>query len=628
MSEVWSNIQLTASTDIDYKILKMYAVKWFDDENQWPVEEYDDAKRSITLESALADENEVLDFSKVLNHQIRSLAAKVSGNSKLKDRLLNWNFRLSAETEHYNDGTVNEYTITRRDNHLYISEDGGKEKDVRYHMYAKKIYSFSGRSRKEPIESDELDAGRCLISEGQLDNLLDNRWPADSSFDATVEVLKTTDVNGALQCLRKNADSLKKAVATHDVYKKDADLVTANLFYDAIRVGCAHDRKVNTSETEFLKGAAEIFGVDVEKLIGIAEEEPDFKDLIMKKIKIGYSLPVSFNSIIGMIACCIYCDGLIEEKDKTYLDLVKPYLSGSEETPEEKKARLEKEKAERLEREKKEREALEKKRKAEEEARKKAEAEAKAKAEAEQKAWEEEAARIKATRKEELEKKLAAIEDDRNKQLETAAEEKNSSLSSCEDEIANTEKAGSDMEKELASLGFLSFGKKGELKKSIQANEEKKVSLASKKESILKKYDDQVKSINQKMDQASQNAKPEIEKRYPIPDSPVEKERKRKEAEEAEKRRKELEKAQKEVVNSLTATEDELYYVLDRCYREGGSPCTASEIASLAFGGYLDNHPRTSAAMSLIRKLDKVGLIETSTRKKDGQKVYSLKKRV
>lgn len=324
-------------------------------------------------------------------------------------------------------------------------------------------------------------------------------------------------------------------------------------------------------------------------------------------------------------------------------------LKTIDETPEEREARLEREKKERearLERERKEREAREKaaaeKRKAEEEARKKAEAEArareearkkaeaeaKAKVEAEQKVWEEEAARIKATRKEELEKKRSVIEDDRKKQLDAAAEEKENSLASCEDEIANAEKAGSDMEKELASLGFLAFGKKSELKKSIQANEEKKVSLASKKESILKKYDDLVKAINQKMDQAAQNAMPEIEKKYPIPESPAEKERKRKEAEEAEKRRKELEKAQKEVVNNLTATEDELYYVLDRCYREGGSQCTASEIASLAFGGYLDNHPRTSAAMSLIRKLDKVGLIETSTRKKDGKKVYSLTKLV
>ena len=562
MSEVWSNVQLTASTDIDYKILKMYAVKWFDDENQWPVEEYDDAKRSITLEAALADENEVLDFSKVLNHQIRSLAAKVSGNSKLKDRLLNWSFRLSAGTEHYNDGTVNEYTITRRDNHLYISEDGGKEKDVRYHMYAKKIYSFSGRSRKEPIESDELDAGRCLISEGQLDNLLDNRWPADSSFDAAVEVLKSTDVNGALQCLKKNVDGLKKAVATHDVYKKDADLVAANLFYDAIRVGCAHDRKVNTSETEFLKGAAEIFGVDVEKLIEIAEEEPDFKDLIMKKIKIGYFLPVSFNSIIGMIACCIYCDGLIEEKDKTYLDLVKPYLSGSEETPEEKKARLEKEKAERLEREKKEREALEKKRKAEEEARKKAEAEAKAKAEAEQKAWEEEAARVKATRKEELEKKLFSIEEDRKKQLDAAAEEKNSSLSSCEEEIANAEKAGSDMEKELASLGLFSFSKKNSLKKAILENDDKKTQLAEKKEAILKKYEERISEIKKEADLNAQNAKTVIDMQYPISESPAERERKRIEKQEADKKRKEEERARKEYIKNLSYEEWKVYDVL------------------------------------------------------------------
>ena len=60
------------------------------------------------------------------------------------------------------------------------------------------------------------------------------------------------------------------------------------------------------------------------------------------------------------------------------------------------------------------------------------------------------------------------------------------SLSSCEEEIANAEKAGSDMEKELASLGFFSFSKKNSLKKAILENDDKKTQLAEKKKRFLK----------------------------------------------------------------------------------------------------------------------------------------------
>jgi len=222
------------------------------------------------------------------------------------------------------------------------------------------------------------------------------------------------------------------------------------------------------------------------------------------------------------------------------------------ETPEERAARLEKERKEqeaKREKERQEREAREKaleekrkaeeerkrreaeeKRRAEEEARKTAEA-AKAKAEAEQKAWEEEAERIKAVREEALAKRLSTIEENKIKDLASAEEEKNNAFSECEKTLGDTTKAVSDMEAELSSLGLFAFGKKGELKKSIEANKQKIQELTSKKDSIIKTYEEKVAAVNNKADADSKNARPDIEKEYPIPDSPAEKERKKKEEE-------------------------------------------------------------------------------------------------
>ena len=291
------------------------------------------------------------------------------------------------------------------------------------------------------------------------------------------------------------------------------------------------------------------------------------------------------------------------------------------ETPEEKQARLEREKKEREAKQK----ALEEKRKAEEEARKKAEAEAKAKeearkkaeaeakakAEAEQKAWEEEAARIKTTRKEVLEKRLSSIEEDRKKQLDVAAEEKNRSLSSCEEEIANAEKAGSDMEKELASLGFFSFSKKNSLKKAILENDDKKTQLAEKKEAILKKYEERISEIKKEADLNAQNAKTVIDMQYPIPESPAERERKRIERQEAEKKRKEEERARKEYIKNLRGEEAKVYDVL----------CTYGSMPASMVANEIDlTIQRTSA---YLKRLVDAGIVEKTV--KNGKVWFDIK---
>lgn len=160
---------------------------------------------------------------------------------------------------------------------------------------------------------------------------------------------------------------------------------------------------------------------------------------------------------------------------------------------------------------------------------------AKNKADAEQKAWEEEVARIKATREKALSARLSTIEQARNKELADINEAKTNALMQCTREISETIKAVSDMESELYALGFFAFGRKGELRKSIESSKQKVQVLTSEKESITKTYEDKISAINERARADSEKARLGIDKEYPIPPSPAELERKR--AEIAENRR-------------------------------------------------------------------------------------------
>ncbi len=193
------------------------------------------------------------------------------------------------------------------------------------------------------------------------------------------------------------------------------------------------------------------------------------------------------------------------------------------ETPEERQARLRREKEEQEAREKAAEEQRrieeEQKRLAQEEARKVA-AEAKARAEEARRIWEEEAALIKKEREYQLEKRITEIERERKNSLLIVQHEKAQKLYDCAKEIEEKTRSLSELEKELASLGFLAFGKKGEIKKSLQAANLRIQELNSSKEMINKEYEEKAAAVNKKADRQAANARPEIEELYPIPDSP------------------------------------------------------------------------------------------------------------
>ena len=83
------------------------------------------------------------------------------------------------------------------------------------------------------------------------------------------------------------------------------------------------------------------------------------------------------------------------------------------------------------------------------------------------------------------------------------------------------------MEAELSSLGLFAVGRKAKLRKSIEAAKQRVQDLASQKNSILKTYERKIAFANNKAELDSKLARQDIEKEYPLPESPAEKKRKK-----------------------------------------------------------------------------------------------------
>ena len=141
--------------------------------------------------------------------------------------------------------------------------------------------------------------------------------------------------------------------------------------------------------------------------------------------------------------------------------------------------------------------------------------------------WLEEVTRIKAKRKEVLENKLSSIEENRKNKIADAASERDNAFAQCEKDLEETSKAISDMEAELSSLGLFAVGIKAKLRKSIEAAKQRVQDLASQKNSILKTYERKIAFANNKAELDSKLARQDIEKEYPLPESPAEKKRKK-----------------------------------------------------------------------------------------------------
>ena len=235
------------------------------------------------------------------------------------------------------------------------------------------------------------------------------------------------------------------------------------------------------------------------------------------------------------------------------------------ETPEEKAARLEKEKVEKEKQKEKERKeyearkkAEEEKRKAEEERRKKEETlrqekekqrkleeerirkaaeEAKAKAEAERLAFEKSREEARINQKQALDAEYEKIETQRLMAISDQEASYKDELKKLEEEISGKTAKINKLRSELAALGGMQFKRKKEIDLLIKDNEDSIAKLGTAKNTLEAKNESRKKEINASAERSKNEAIEDIRKRYPIPETPEEKEARKKEEELAEKKR-------------------------------------------------------------------------------------------
>ncbi len=119
MGEVWTKISIEAPTDTEYYVIELLMKELFDDEEHWPVEMYDKARRVIEIKEVLATEDDAIGFAKLLDKVIREMLPNLEG------KINNVDFVMDCSTQYYNSGMTCDYLLERSNDGITICETGG-----------------------------------------------------------------------------------------------------------------------------------------------------------------------------------------------------------------------------------------------------------------------------------------------------------------------------------------------------------------------------------------------------------------------------------------------------------------------------------------------------------------------
>ncbi|MBQ3112461.1 MAG: hypothetical protein IJC70_06260 [Firmicutes bacterium] len=118
--EFLTDIEFTMPTDNDYNIMELIAQKFYDDDDHWPVEEYNAAERTITIESAWATQEDVVGFAtELLETVISHLAGKASGDVRTAIEGLAYTMHAHTSAGGY---TEQDFIIERNGDKLTMKE--------------------------------------------------------------------------------------------------------------------------------------------------------------------------------------------------------------------------------------------------------------------------------------------------------------------------------------------------------------------------------------------------------------------------------------------------------------------------------------------------------------------------
>jgi len=256
-------------------------------------------------------------------------------------------------------------------------------------------------------------------------------------------------------------------------------------------------------------------------------------------VKVSKSGNISAKIVKGMERPDLPCDVFLfgEQICRPYIDEMLGLKSSGVRKPRDpelaaKLAEADKVAKEKAEAEKKKK--AEEAKKAEEEriAREKAEAEAaEAKRKQEMAEWEKKVAQLKSDRKKEEQERTEQIKKDTSDQKARLLRIKEDKTANCEKEIADLKQQIENDKRELESLGFFKFSRKKELNLAIESNTSKIKEKEDSRGDIQKEFQRNMDAAESSEASKLKALSEELEKKYAIPDSPEEIERKKKEEE-------------------------------------------------------------------------------------------------
>lgn len=152
MGEVWSKVEIQMPDEMSYKLVELFVSKLFDDEEHWPVEEYDKKNFRIEIEAVLATQDDVVGFAEVLTEQLYKY---VEGKGDDAIKVINLaSFEMHGSTEFYNCGERIDYKIEKKGSELWVSETPNYDYDEEIPQYGKP-YSIKNYMQHNKVYSAE-----------------------------------------------------------------------------------------------------------------------------------------------------------------------------------------------------------------------------------------------------------------------------------------------------------------------------------------------------------------------------------------------------------------------------------------------------------------------------------------
>lgn len=168
--------------------------------------------------------------------------------------------------------------------------------------------------------------------------------------------------------------------------------------------------------------------------------------------------------------------------------------------------------------------------------------------------WEKTVEELKTKRDKEEEIKKEQINEEASTLLASLTQSRDLSLLECEKEINELKKIMDSQMEELSNLSFFQIIRKRELKKNYSINELSLMDLEKKKSKIWDDFNWQNKKNKEETQAKLNDLVDEMNRLYPIPDSPIEKEQQRQEAQ----KKAEIEKRRNDVLSDLYEKKDEI----------------------------------------------------------------------